>query len=603
MSFKTWKSVDWSTTERTISRLQQRIYKASLEQNRQKLRKLQRRLILSEEARWLSVRRVTELNPGKTTPGVLKMAKMSPKAKLAMAKKLKLDGRAYPSRRVRIPKQRKTEPRPLAIPTIHDRAKQTLLKLALEPEWEAKFEANSYGFRPGRSRHDAIRAIYSKLRGRHGHILDADIRPCFDRIDHDKLLVKLALPKFMGNQIKAWLEAEIMQAYKNQRKGTFETPTNGTPRCGIISPLLANIALHGLETSAKDFYVEHVYDGPKKTPVRDRRCKVSVVRYADDFLIIANEEWEILKIKDYVSKWLINECGLELSAGKTRLKHSATGFDFLGFHLISLKHDKKYRCRIHISKTSKNRFLTKTRDIFQKYRSASAGVMIAMLNPVIIGWCNYFNRCDCVRDFKQVEYAFFGQLRAWVFRRSSKGLKSRQSIKEKYFPSETMVTFNGTKHKGNWILIGQMPMRNGKQKSLNLVYPSWVRSKRHIKIRNKKSPYDGDHAYWSNRAQRYGAFNATEKKGHVVQSCRCNVTNKPTLPGLTIEKDHKQRVAAGRRDVIANFQSSHRYCHEVKSRNEQRGKSKVDPNITREPDEGKLSRPDLKSSVDSKEST
>lgn len=609
MSFKTWKEIDWSLTEKTISRLQQRIFKASLERNRQKLRKLQRRLILSEEARWLSVRRVTELNRRKKTHCVDKMAIMTSKAKLAMAKKLKLDGSALPIRRVRMTKPEKTERHPLTISTINDRAKQMLLKLALEPEWEAKFEANSYGFRPGRNSHDAIRAIYLKLRGTHGYILDANIRKYFDMIDHDKLLVKLCLPPFMGNQIKAWLEAGIMHTYKNQSKATIETTTMGTPQGsivtqgGIISPLLANIALHGLETSAKDFYVEHVYNGPKKTAKRDHRRKLSVIRYADDFVIIANEECEILKVKAYISEWLINECGLELSEEKTSIIHSAEGFDFLGFHLISLKPDEKYICRIHISKTSKKKFLTKTRLIFQKYRSASAGNIIAMLNPVITGWCNYFKYCDCVRDFKQVEYAFFGQLRAWVFRRSSKGLKSRQSIKKKYCPSETMVAFNGIKHKGNWILIGQILMRNGKQKKVNLVYPSWIRSSRHIKIRDIKSPFDGDHIYWSKRAQQYGAFNTTEKKLLVVQKGRCNMCNKLFLPGNTIEKDPIQRVAGGGRNVISNFQLLHRHCHEVKSRKEQQGKSKNVNIITREPDEGKPSRPDLKSSVDSKEST
>lgn len=525
MSFKTWGEINWSLIERSISRLQQRIYKASLEGNRQKLRTLQRRLVLSQEARVLSVRRVTELNRGKNTPGVDRMTVLTNGAKILMAKKLRIDGKALPIRRVLIPKPGKTEKRPLGIPIINDRAKQTLLKLALEPEWEAKFEANSFGFRPGRSPHDAIRAIYQKLRGSKGYILDADIRKCFDTIDQRKLLSKLDLPPFMETQFKAWLESDIMHEYANQPKVAVETNIKGTPQGGIISQLLANIALHGLEDATKEFFVDNVYDGAKTKGRRDRLSSLTLVRYADDFVVIANKESQILALKPFIQEWLNKECGLALSEEKTSVKDTTEGFEFLGFHLISLKKDEKFTFHIHISKASKKRFLNKTRDIVQNNRSASAGHLIAMLNPVIIGWCNYFKFCDCSRDFKQVEFSFFGQLRAWVFRRKSKGLNSREKIKEKYFPSETQVIFNGNKHKGNWILMGTLIDRRGQKKIVNLVYPSWIRSSSFVKIKGTKSPFDGDHIYWSARTQRYGSFSKTERKLLTAQDGRCNICN------------------------------------------------------------------------------
>ena len=595
MSFKTWKEIDWSLIERSISRLQQRIYKASIEGNRQKLRTLQRRLILSQEARLLSVRRVTELNRGKNTPGVDGMTVVTNDAKIIMAKKLKIDGKASPIRRVLIPKPGKTEKRPLGIPVINDRAKQMLLKLALEPEWEAKFEMNSYGFRPGRSTHDAIKAIFQKLRGSKGYILDADISKCFDRIDQSKLLKKLDLPPFMEIQVKAWLESDIMHGYANRPKVVVETNTQGTPQGGIISPLLANIALHGLENATKEFYVDNVYDNAKTKGRRDRLSSLTLVRYADDFVVIANKESEIIALKPFIQKWLDQECGLELSEEKTSIKNTTEGFEFLGFHLISLKKDENYTFRIHISKASKKRFLTKTRDILQNNRSASAGHLIAMLNPVITGWCNYYKFCDCSKDFKQVEFAFFGQLRAWVFRRKSKGLKSKEDIKEKYFPSETQVIFNGNKHKGNWIMMGTLVARQGQQKKVNLVYPSWIRSSSFVKIKGAKSPFDGDHIYWSTRTQRYGSFSKTERKLLTAQNGRCNLCNELFTTGNTIERDHIQRLADGGKDVFSNLQLLHRHCHQVKSRKEQ-SKSSTMLN-TREPDEAKVSRPDLKSSV------
>jgi RNA-directed DNA polymerase len=602
MSFKTWNEIDWSLAEKFISRLQQRIYKASLEGNRPKLRKLQRRLILSEYARVLSVRRVTQLNKGKKTPGVDRLVVVTNEAKLLMARKLRLNGNALPIRRVLIPKPGKTEKRPLGIPIIHDRAKQMLMKLALEPEWEAKFEANSYGFRPGRNCHDAIRAIFLKLRGSNGYILDADIRKCFDEIDHKKLLDKLCLPPFMNNQIKAWLEADIMHGYADQPNTAVEETTMGTPQGGIIYPLLANIALHGLENAVKEHYAKNIYDGAKTKAFRDRRAQISVVRYADDFVIIADKESIILAVKPFIQDWLSKECGLQLSEEKTSIKNTTEGFDFLGFHLISLKIDEKYVFRIHISKASKKRFLSKTRDMLQNHRSASAGHLIVLLNPIITGWCNYYKYCDCVRDFKQVEFAFFGQLRAWVFRRKSKGLNSKALIKEKYFPTNTQVIFNGVKHGGNWILLGQVLARNGQKKNVNLVFPSWIRSSMYVKIKSTKSPFDGDHIYWSKRTQKYNAFSKTKRDLLTTQNGRCNLCNTFFLTGDTIEIDHIQRLADGGKDILSNQQLLHRHCHEVKSRKEQSinlNKAK----ITREPDEAKVSRPDLKSSVDSKEST
>lgn len=166
MSFKTWKEIDWPKAEQTISRLQQRIYKASLDGNTTLVHKLQRRIILNEYAGAISIKRVTELNRGRKTPGVDRIVVTNHSEKLNLQKHLKLDGKALPIRRIYIPKPGRKEKRPLGIPTINDRAKQMLVKLALEPEWEAKFETNSYGFRPGRSCHDAIRAIYLSIRGK-----------------------------------------------------------------------------------------------------------------------------------------------------------------------------------------------------------------------------------------------------------------------------------------------------------------------------------------------------------------------------------------------------------------------------------------------------
>lgn len=507
MSLKTWKEINWPLAEKTISRLQQRIYKASLNNETQKMHKLQRRLISSEFARAISVKRVTQLNKGRKTPGVDQIIVTNHYEKHKLFKNLKLDGKSLPIRRIYIPKPGRKERRPLGIPSIEDRAKQMLVKLALEPEWEAKFEPNSYGFRPGRSCHDAIRAIYLSLRGKKSYVLDADINKCFDMIDHTKLLTKINTTSTLEKQIKSWLKADILTGFKNQIK--IEESESGTPQGGIISPLLMNIALHGMETDIKEYYVRNLYKGNKNIPIRDRLKQVGVYRYADDFVITIKQHEDLEHIQTYINNWLRLECGLTLSKEKTKIVPSTEGFEFLGFHIITVNSRNKYVTRIHISTNSKRGFLLKTREIIQKNKAASSAQLIKKLNPIIVGWCNYFKYCECVKDFKQVEFALFGQIRAWVFRRKSKGLKTKHDIKLKYYPNDTTITFNNTKHKGNWILMGEDLDRMKVKKQIFLVYPSWIKSENYVKIKANASPYDGNHIYWAKRSTKYGPFNAT----------------------------------------------------------------------------------------------
>src|ERR671932_331044 len=201
----------------------------------------------SWSARALSVRRVTQDNNGKKTAGVDGVKSLSPAARLKLVNNLKLGSKVSPTRRVWIPKPGTEEKRPLGIPTMKDRALQALVKLALEPEWEARFELNSYGFRPGRSCQDAIGAIFNCIRYKNKYVLDADISKCFDKIDHEALLKKLNTSPTIRRQVRAWLKAGVMDG-----KQLFPT-SEGTPQGGVISPLLANIALHGMENRIKQY--------------------------------------------------------------------------------------------------------------------------------------------------------------------------------------------------------------------------------------------------------------------------------------------------------------------------------------------------------------
>jgi RNA-directed DNA polymerase len=236
-----WKDLPWRTIERQVFKLQKRIYQASKRGEVKTVHSLQRLLMRSWSARCLAVRQVTQDNRGKRTAGVDGVKTVAPPARLALARTLGVRPKAQPVRRVWIPKPGSDEKRPLGIPTMRDRAAQALAKLALEPEWEARFEPNSYGFRPGRSCHDAIEAIFCAIRFKAKYVLDADIAKCFDRIDHTALLNKLRTFPRLRRAIRAWLKAGVID-------GPELFPTaEGTPQGGVISPLLANIALHGLE--------------------------------------------------------------------------------------------------------------------------------------------------------------------------------------------------------------------------------------------------------------------------------------------------------------------------------------------------------------------
>jgi len=265
-----WKHIPWHKLERMVFKLQKRIYQASERGDVRTVRQLQKLLMSSWSAKCLAVRRVTQDNQGKKTAGVDGIKSLTPKERLALTYCLNLQRKASPTRRIWIPKPGKTEKRPLGIPTLHDRAAQALVKFALEPEWEARFEPNSYGFRPGRSCHDAIAAIYSAINKSQKWVLDADIEKCFDRIDHDALLKKVATFPKLRRAIKGWLKTGYMDG-----KELFATDT-GTPQGGVLSPLLANIALHGMENLLQAAFPEKQRSGNGYV-----KWQPKVIRYAD----------------------------------------------------------------------------------------------------------------------------------------------------------------------------------------------------------------------------------------------------------------------------------------------------------------------------------
>lgn len=569
MSKIAWNDINWTLVQNRISRQQRRVYKASMEGNKAKVHAIQRRIIVSLDARLLAVRRVTTENKGRNTAGVDKVKAISHKKKIELAYRLKLDGKANPIRRTYIPKPGKSERRPLGIPTIDDQAKQMLAKLALEPEWEAIFEPNSYGFRPGRSCHDATATLFLSLRGKSRYVLDADIQKCFNKIDHDKLLKKLSTFGLMENQIKAWLKADIMVGYLNRPDEVIQS-MEGTPQVGVISPLLANIALHGLGDHIKNWYANTWYPTIGRNSnvgKRDRMAAIGFTRYADDFVITAPERVDIIEIEKQVAIWLDNEAGLELSKAKTRIVNSTEGFEFLGFQIISINRSNgAYKVKIHPSRRSRARIIQRTRDIIQRNRSASSFSLINLLNSRIIGWGNYFRYSECSEDFSKIDYLIFNQIRAWVFRRKSKGLRSRTALKLKYFPEGKSYHFRGKDYKNNWILTGKSLTKYGKLQENFLPKMTWVGSAQYVKIKGKASPYDGNHLYWAKRTEKYSGFNHRVSKLIRIQNGCCVRCGVSFTPEDHIEVDHIIPKSKGGSDRYKNLQVLHKHCHIQKSR-------------------------------------
>jgi len=360
----TWNKINWGESYNEVRRFQRRIFKASLLGDKRKVWHLQQSLIRSPHAKLIAVQQVTTLNKGKNTPGVDGFIPTTSGMKLTLAKNLHLNGKASLVKRVGIPKPGKIEKRPLGIPVIQDKAKQALAKLALEPEWEAKFEPNSYGFRPGRSSHDAIEAIFNHLHYNVDKLVyDADLVKCFDRINHKALLDKTETFPLMERQIQAWLQAGIIDEYANLPKSS----TMGTPQGGVISPLLSNIALHGLEEHLKDFVSSKDFPKPHSQAARGTRAKrtaLGVIRYADDFVLIHRNPEIMEKVILETKKWLA-DIGLEISEEKSELRWASQSFKFLGFQIALVKKQDKFRVKVTPSKENVKRLTDKTRNIIQ----------------------------------------------------------------------------------------------------------------------------------------------------------------------------------------------------------------------------------------------
>src|SRR5256714_3924705 len=533
-----WNAITWRKAHRTVRNLRQRLFRATQEGNLKKVRSLQKLMLKSYSNRLVSVRRVAQINAGKNTPGVDKLVIKTPATRGKMVDALAHSSlwKAKPVRRVYIPKANNRH-RPLGIPVMLDRCLQAMVKNALEPAWEARFEGTSYGFRPGRSGHDAIGKIYLLARPNKTKkwVLDADIKGAFDNISHEYLLK--AIGPVPGKElIKQWLKAGYVE------QEMFHATEQGTPQGGVVSPLLANIALHGMEEVL----------GVKYNSQGQIAGNRAIVRYADDFVCFCETREDAEQVQRILAEWL-NEGGLTLSAEKTRIVHLTEGFNFLGYnirHYAAPQTSRSgWKLLIKPSKEAVQELRQKLKDLWQKAQGTNVQSVLAKFNPVIRGWANYYRIV--------VAKELFSSLDSWMVHKAIRYTKRLHPNK----PTD----WRRRKYWGQFNLDRLDSWTFGdKQTGGYLLKFDWFPIERHVLVKGTSSPDNPClKDYWEKRrAAQAKDLTFSKQKLAKRQQGRCPECGESLFNEEELQVHHLLARSKGGKGMYSNLALVHLLCHQ-----------------------------------------
>jgi RNA-directed DNA polymerase len=475
--FPEWDAVDWRAVEESVRRLRQRIFAATRAGDLKRVRSLQKLMLRSRANALVSVRRVTEVNAGRMTAGVDGQVVVMDQHKADLADWVQRRARPWsprPVKRVYVPKSNGRR-RPLGIPVIADRCLQALAVNALEPEWEARFEPRSYGFRPGRGCHDAIVAIHTTASRRDAKrlwVLDADLAAAFDHLNHDHILSSLGT--FPGRElVRQWLTAGVIEA------GRFTPTHEGAPQGGVISPLIMNVALHGMEAAAGVRY----HSAGTRAGKTVSGCPV-LVRYADDLIALCHSREQAEQVKARLAEWLAPR-GLVFNETKTQITHLDQGVDFLGFNI------RRYPNGKLLTKPSNDAVRRIRRRLSAEVwalRGSNADAVIAKLNPIIIGWAAYYRIGVSKRLFNALDAHLWKRVHKWA--RFTHANKPMYWIKARYFGA-----FNPSRQ-DTWVF-------GSRATGFYLRKFAWTPIVRHRMVEGGASPDDPTLSdYWAQRRRR-----------------------------------------------------------------------------------------------------
>lgn len=524
-----WHNINWAKCYRKVRSLQRRIVKAIRAGNWRKAKRLLYLLVKSCSARALAVKRVTE-NSGKKTAGIDGVLWNTPRLK-SQAIEIIGNWKGYcpsPLKRIYIPKKDKRRKRPLSIPSMEDRARQALYLQGLNPIAEEKGDRNSYGFRPKRQCADAIDQCFKVLRLKNSatYILEADIKSFYDHISFQWLLDKIPMNKKV---LEKWLKSGFME------KGSLFPTIDGVPQGGVASPVISNMVLDGLE------------DLVRGTTSFRKANSINFIRYADDFIVTANnrkglEEIVIPKINDF-----LKPRGVALSEEKTKITHITEGFDFLGqtIRKFKRKSGKIGKIQIFPSQKSLKAIKARIKDICKSSVGLSAEQLIGRLNPVLRGWANYHRHVICSDTFSEVDHYVWKRLYRWAKRRHPN--KTGAWLAKRYFTE---------KHGRKWTFWDRKS-----QKTLICIQQA-IKHQEHVKIKADANPFTKEwDEYFKKRDRNLKEDAVTEFKGMVL------ARQKGICPGCHQVIEHDEEIDLHHKDgnhsnnQLANVVFVHPNCH------------------------------------------